>query len=385
MATLRLLEGEPGTPRQGADLYGCAYAPDGTSVLTAGWDGFLRLWAAPGGDEIAALKIADKPLSCCAISPDGGRWLAGSLDGILSIHNAATHEPVAAFTAHTRPVAAICFAPSDPRPLEEKGEADDLVATAAWDRQVALRKLGRERESRVLSGHQDIVAGCRFTPDGGRLLSWSHDRTLRLWDVAAARECAVLHGHADRVTAAAPSPDSRWAVSGSRDGVLYLWDLPAAAPAHYVRLAAEVRACFFLPDGATVLVVDAAGTVSLLSTPDLQVQDELQLGAGPLGADLSPAGAELAVGGEDGLVRFVAVDGLEESALVVAAGRRVREASGVLGRLLGKPRLSYVYEFTCPACRRSSESPTLPSQPFACPACRRTLRIGGPVRQLQET
>jgi WD40 repeat protein len=384
MATLRLLEGEPAAPRQGADLYGCAYAPDGTAVLTAGWDGFLRLWEAPGGVEVAALKVADKPLSCCAVSPDGGRWLAGSLDGLLSIHEAATHEQVTAFTAHTRPIAAIRFAPLVPR-RGDRGEGAELVATAAWDRQVALRRLGRDRESHVLYGHEDIVAGCRFTADGSRLLSWSHDGTLRLWDTTAALESAVLYGHADRVTAAAPSPDGQWAVSGGRDGVVHLWDLSARTSAGSVKRQAEVRACFFLPDGDTAAVVDASGAIALLSVPALHGEDELHLGVNPLSADLSPSGAELVVGCEDGRVRFVAVDGLEGTALVVAAGRRAREARGVFNRLLGKPRLSYVYEYTCPACRRSSETSALPSQPFPCPACRRTLRVAGPVRQLQET
>ena len=30
-------------------------------------------------------------------------------------------------------------------------------------------------------------AGCRFTPDGAHLFSWSHDRTARVWDLARVR------------------------------------------------------------------------------------------------------------------------------------------------------------------------------------------------------
>ena len=151
-----------------------------------------------------------------------------------------------------------------------------------------------------------------------------------------------------------------------------------------VQWQAEVRAVFFLPDGAAVVLVGADGAAALLSAPDLALQAEVPTGAKPLCADLSASGMEFVLGGEDGRVRFLAVEGLEESPLVVTAGRRTRESGGVFGRLLGRPRLRYVYECTCPACRRAVESAQLPTAPFSCPGCGRPLRISGPVRELQE-
>ncbi|HVS39394.1 MAG TPA: hypothetical protein VMS17_27805, partial [Gemmataceae bacterium] len=244
------------------------------------------------------------------------------------------------------------------------------------------RKLGKERETRNLTGHKDIVAGCGFTADG-RLLSWSHDGTLRLWDAVSGREVGVLRGHEDRVTAAAPSPDGRWAVSGGRDGVVHLWDLASMASVAYVQGTAEVRACYFLPDGASVIVADADGAVMMLSAPGLDVEAEVEVGAKPQCGDLSPSGTEFVLGGEDGRVYFLAVEEREASALVVTAGRRPHENRGMFGRLLGKPRVHYVYECTCPVCRRVAESPQLPNQPFPCPGCHRALRVSGPVRELQ--
>ena len=373
MATLRLLEAEPGPDRHGADLYSCSYSSDGRFVLSAGWDGFLRLWEAPAGAEVSALQVGRKPLSACAISPDGRQWLAGSIEGLLTIHDAETQELISGLTAHTRPISAIRYGPDG-----------EQAATASWDRLVVLRTFGKEREARTMTGHKDIVAGCRFTGDGRRILSWSYDHTLRLWDAANGREACVLNGHEDRVTAAAPSPDGRWAVSGGRDGVVHLWDLSSGASVASACGRAEVRAVFFLPDGASAALVDADGAVALLSTADLAVQSEVQTGTKPLCADLSTSGMELVLGGEDGRVHFLAVDGLEESALVVTAGRRVRESRGVLGRLLGRSRLHYVYECTCPVCRHAIESAQLPTEPFRCPGCGRSLCVGGAVRELQE-
>jgi WD40 repeat protein len=373
MAALRTLDAEPRPARKGADLYACAYTSDGAYVLSAGWDGFLRLWEAPSGVEVSALQVGGKPLSCCAISPDGRQWLAASIDGVLSVHDAATMELVARSAAHTRPISSIHYAPDGAH-----------LATASWDRQVVMRKVGKEREPRIMTGHKDIVAGCRFTGDGARLLSWSYDGTLRLWDATTGREAQVLRGHDDRVTAAGPSPDGRWAVSGGRDGAVHLWDLSTGASVCSIHLNAELRGCLFLLDGASIVAVDAAGGVVLLCTPDLESCSQVQTRWKPQSADLSPSGKELALGCEDGLIHFVGVEGVDESPLIVTAGRRPRPARGVFGRLLGKPRVTYIYEYTCPVCRRPGEAAALPAQPFPCGGCRRTLRMSAQVRQLQE-
>ena len=163
-----------------------------------------------------------------------------------------------------------------------------------------------------MSGHKDIVAGCRFTADGGRLLSWSYDGTLRLWDVASGREERLLRGHEDRVTAAAPSPDGREPFPAAATAPSTLGPVLRRLRA-VDRRPAEVRACFFLLDGASVAVVDAAGGVALLSTPPTWRWRPSRKPAGrPQAADLSPSGLELALACDDGRVRLLALDGLED-------------------------------------------------------------------------
>ena len=371
MVTMQILAAEPRETRQGADLYSCSYTSDGAYVLSAGWDGFLRLWETASGVEVSALQVGGKPLSCCAVSPDGRQWLAGSIDGVLTIHDAATLELHTSCNAHVRPISSIHYAPDG-----------EHLATASWDHQVAVRKVGKEREAHVLAGHKDIVAGCRFTADGARLLSWSYDGTLRLWDVATG-EAQILHGHDDRVTAAAASPDGRWLVSGSRDGAMHLWDQATGASVCSIDMPAELRSCIFLFDGTSIVAVDAAGGVVLLSTPYLEICAQLQTGLKPQSAELSPLGMELALGCEDGLMHFVGLEGVDQSPLVVPVGRRTRSARGVFSRLLGKSRAATIYEYTCPICRHPGEAATLASQPFPCPGCRRVLRMSPQVRQLQ--
>jgi WD40 repeat protein len=373
VGTLRLLE-NTSSERHDGEVYSCAYTPDSSFVLSGGWDGVLRLWDAATCVPVTRLPASPKPLSCCATSPDGQQWLTGSMEGILGIWDGVSHQILQSFVAHTRPISAISFS--------RDGQS---LATASWDRQITLRKVGNEREGRNLSAHVDIVAGCRFTIDGKRLISWSYDGTIKIWDRQLLRDVATLTAHKDRVTALSLSPDGRYALSGSRDATVRLWDLNDHVEVATVNLGAEVRACFCLLDGESVVVADAVGRLFLMSSPSFQVQAQIQTPFKVLCGDLAPSGMQLALGGEDGLVHFIALEGFEDASFIIPATPNVRQEAGILDRFLGKTRLTRTWNYTCPACRQQIETTTLPAGPVACPRCSRLLSVHGQAPQLQHT
>jgi WD40 repeat protein len=373
VASLRLLTTGTAGEGHGGEVFGCAYSADGAFVLTAGWDGSLRLWEGSTGSPVSDLQASPKPLSSCAISPDGKTWVSGSMEGMVGLWDAHTHQAKFAFAAHTRPVSCLRFSP----------DGQHLV-TASWDRTICLRKAGREREAKTLGGHEDIVAGCRFTPDGRHLVSWSYDRTVRLWDVEQGQELGTHGRHADRATAGAVAPDGRWAASGGLDGQIKLFDLHEGAEVAAVERPAELRGCFFLLDGETLAAVDAEGWVVLFSLPGLEPQAELGTGVKPQCAELAPCGTQLVLGGEDGNIHLVAVDGLDDAALVAFAQPCARPKQSVFGKLLGTRSVTQAFRYTCPSCQKASEVGQLPSRPIACPNCRRRLRLHLPGRELQK-
>jgi WD40 repeat protein len=61
----------------------------------------------------------------------------------------------------------------------------------------------------VMSGHTELVTDLAFSPDGLRLVSAGHDRTVRIWNVVNGQELLTLEGHTGPVRALAFAPDGR--------------------------------------------------------------------------------------------------------------------------------------------------------------------------------
>lgn len=363
MPSLQLMPTGSSAEGHGDEVLTCAYAPDCRFVLSGGWDGHLRLWDAASGTAVHKFQVSKKPVSACTVSPDGKHILSGTLEGLLSWWDAATYHEASTYLAHTRPISAIIF-----------GNDARILVTASWD--TNLTYWPTRHEGRHFLGHSDIVAGGCITPDGLCLLSWSYDHTVRLWEVTKTRALAVFKGHSDRVLCGAVSPDGRWAATGSRDQVLKLWDLAAQRELKSTRLLGEVRCCFSLLDGQSLVAGDANGRLGIYSVPDLVEQGGLDTGLKIQCGALAPSGAQIALGCGDGCIRLVAIEGFDSAPLLVKVIQSSRRTATTFQRLFGKSREIVTFVGTCPACRSAFELPADNAAAQApCPGCRRQLRV----------
>lgn len=281
---------------------GVAFAPDGQVILTAGWDGAVRLWEETTGEVRHVLEGPHSRITALALAPDGNtlatagpdkvgkfgsvvlwdlatgreraRWvgfretnaLAFSPDGALlavggtggkkvadvKLFDLAAGQECPAPPWHLGGVLALAFSP-DGR----------LLAASGRDKTLRIADLKTGQEETLPAGHTDMVEALAFSPDGARLASGGKDKTVRLWDVAARRECLMLANPTGRVSGVAFAADGKVLATGG-GGSATLWDLEQGQEiVTFKGHKGPVFAVAFAPDGQTLATAGWDRTVRL--------------------------------------------------------------------------------------------------------------------------
>ena len=161
-----------------------AFHPDGKHALSAGRDGFVRMWELDTAREVKQFKATGKWADSLAVSNDG-KYLAVGGETIL-VYDIASGNV-----------------------LSECG------------------------------GHKFGVTHVAFSNDGKRLLSSAYDGSARLWDRESGKELYRFKGHTEFLWMASFSPDGKWVLTGGggvnqgdgkhdkgSDHVIRLWKMP---------------------------------------------------------------------------------------------------------------------------------------------------------------
>ncbi len=250
-------------------IKGLIFTPDGKQLISGGEDKVIRVWDIESGTTVRTIRgqIGPGPegkIYGMGLSPDGRLLAVAGWMGVFTgqkpnrededahkirIIDFETGEIVRILKGHTNVVEDLKFSPDGKRLITSSHDYSAII----WDVQTG-RMIHR------LTGHKDHVYAATFTLDGLRAVTASDDRTVKLWDARTGRLIATMTGHGNRVKTLAISPVDGFIVSGGDDGEIRVWDEYDGRQLRVLgKLPYEIGSLSFSPDGRFLLSTCGGG------------------------------------------------------------------------------------------------------------------------------
>ncbi len=266
-----------------------AFSRDGQAIMTASHDGSAIVWDADSGVKRTTLRGRSKKLQAAVFSADDQIAVTIGVDDVVEQWDVTSgvRRATLQVTPHPPPalVAAMPAAVSpDGRTI---AAGDTRGAVRIWD--LATGALVAEN-----SNHAGQINFVQFAPDGRRVLVASSDATASVFDVTTGARSFLLR-HRQRVTAAVFSPDGAVIATASMDRTTVLWDATTGAQVRVLAgHEAAVNTVTFRPDGRQLATASDDKTVGLWNVATGRREAKLIGHAAPITrAEYDPSGHHL--------------------------------------------------------------------------------------------
>jgi len=330
------------------------FVPDGSEFVSAGEDGWLRVWQVTSGEKRRELRAPSVTLVRC--SPNGKLFATATRDGELVVRDLETLESrrktklagrvfALSWSPDARHLAvvlgdkslilvdandgALRRLPSTPLGWHAAEYSPDgkILATADWGKSITLWQADTLRPEAVLVGHDGSVYSFGYSPDGRFLLSGGFDRRLVIWDLATRRSLVALTAHDERIRRIVRLPSGNQFATMSWDRSVKLWELDAKEPPAVGEGHGDViRDLALSPNGELLLSGSSDKTARLWDTRTLKSRQVLSGHTEAVQVvAFAPDGARVATGSAD---RSVTLWGAGQ-------GERLRSFSGHDGTVTG--------------------------------------------------
>lgn len=260
-----------------------------TSRASEGREGWVTIWRTFLRGIGQTLPVSQLPISGVAFSPDGKQFVTADGQGRAILWEAPARQ-LKKLVDLDAPIQSLAFNGQ----LLVLGGGAGPNAVHIWD-------VAKDRELGTLPVP---VWGVALSPDERRVLTVGDGGAARVWDIASRKEPVLtLSGHEGLVRGAAFSPDGQWIATCGDDKTL-VWDAETGSKIETPLLEAPCRAVAFSPDSRRLAIAGEAGKTTIRGTKQWKKRFTLE-GHEAAVADVAfdPQGERLATAGEDRTAR----------------------------------------------------------------------------------
>ncbi len=331
--TLILGDGRPSHPDEAKAL---AISPSGNLMASGARDGCVKVWALPGGREVASFLAHPGEVLALAFGSDESILFSGGMDREAKVWSWSSAKSVGSFLGHTEGVTSLAVSRDGKR-----------LATGSLDRKMRIFDISNRNLIAEGAGHTLPVNGLDFSPDGATVATASGDQKLRVFDAAtgalrmtfphfqgnhyavryldgrtialagsrpggvklidasSGAERSMLDCQADSVLGIAHAASGRFLATLSSDRVARLWELPAGKVVRSLPMDETGRAIALAPDGSRLAVATSQGVLRTWELGEEVQGSKVLPGSGPaalMGVVTTNSGTILSAGA-DGVVR----------------------------------------------------------------------------------
>lgn len=158
------------------------WSPDGSRILTCGFDGAVREWNRDGSLNRTVVEGMAR-VWCACYAPDGRTIGTGDGAGVVRVWTGPASTDVFEFRTDGIRVPDIAFSP-DGR----------LLACASIKKGCFVWDLESRRETIRFGGHGNFTRAIAFSPDGRTIATAGDDRAVRIWEASSGRLLQAITG-----------------------------------------------------------------------------------------------------------------------------------------------------------------------------------------------